>query len=38
LILATKPFADRCTGADIDVEPRRADKPSDHAPVVATFR
>jgi exodeoxyribonuclease III len=37
LILATKPLAARCTSADIDVEPRRGDKPSDHTPVVATF-
>jgi exodeoxyribonuclease-3 len=37
LILATRPLADRCTSADIDVGPRRGDKPSDHAPVVATF-
>jgi exodeoxyribonuclease-3 len=38
LILATKSLADRCVAADIDVEPRRWDKPSDHAPVLATFR
>jgi len=34
-IHATKPLADRCTGAWIDLEPRRAAKPSDHAPLVA---
>jgi exodeoxyribonuclease-3 len=38
LILATRSLADRCTDADIDVTPRRGDKPSDHAPVTATFR
>jgi len=38
LILATKSLADKCVAADIDVEPRRGEKPSDHTPVVATFR
>jgi exodeoxyribonuclease-3 len=38
LILATRALAERCTGAEIDVEPRRGDKPSDHTPVVAVFR
>jgi exodeoxyribonuclease III len=38
LILATRPLADRCTAADIDVTPRHGDKPSDHTPVIATFR
>jgi exodeoxyribonuclease-3 len=38
LILATKSLADRCVDADIDVEPRRGEKPSDHTPVIATFR
>lgn len=38
LILATKSLADRCVGADIDVEPRRGERPSDHTPVVASFR
>jgi exodeoxyribonuclease-3 len=37
LILATKGLADRCVAAEIDVEPRRGDKPSDHTPVIATF-
>ncbi|HEX4475411.1 MAG TPA: exodeoxyribonuclease III [Polyangiaceae bacterium] len=37
LLLATRPLAARCSSADIDVEPRHADKPSDHTPVVATF-
>ena len=35
LILASKALAARCTASTIDVEPRRLDKPSDHAPVVA---
>lgn len=38
LILATKVLADRCVAADIDIEPRGGDKPSDHTPVIATFR
>jgi exodeoxyribonuclease-3 len=38
LILATKPLAERCTSAEIDVEPRQGERPSDHTPVVATFR
>jgi exodeoxyribonuclease-3 len=38
LILATKVLSDRCADADIDIEPRRGEKPSDHAPVVAVFR
>lgn len=37
LILATRALAERCVHADIDVTPRRAEKPSDHAPVIATF-
>lgn len=36
-ILATKPLAVRCTGAEIDREERKGKKPSDHAPVVAIF-
>jgi len=37
LILASKALAARCSGASIDVEPWRLDKPSDHAPVVAVL-
>jgi len=37
LILATHPLAARCSGCEIDVEPRRNDRPSDHAPVMARF-
>jgi exodeoxyribonuclease-3 len=33
-VFATKPVVARCTGARIDVDPRRLDKPSDHTPVV----
>ncbi|MEO7386322.1 MAG: exodeoxyribonuclease III [Gammaproteobacteria bacterium] len=35
LILASSTLATRCSGASIDVAPRKLDKPSDHAPVVA---
>lgn len=37
LILASAALARRCTAASIDVEPRRHERPSDHAPVVAEF-
>ena len=36
-ILATRPLAERSTGAWIDTEPRLMDKPSDHTFVVAEF-
>jgi len=36
-VLATEPMAKRCTGAEIDRDERKGPKPSDHAPVVATF-
>jgi exodeoxyribonuclease-3 len=36
-IFATKPLAERCTGAEIDRDERKGQKPSDHAPVIATF-
>jgi len=35
LILASKALAARCMASTIDVEPRKLEKPSDHAPVVA---
>lgn len=38
LILATTRLADRCIGCHIDREPRRAERPSDHTPVIAEFR
>lgn len=37
LILAAPALARRCTGCHIDPEPRRAERPSDHAPVLASF-
>lgn len=36
-ILATKPLASKCKDCWIDLEPRRAPKPSDHTPLVALF-
>jgi exodeoxyribonuclease-3 len=36
-IMATKPLAEKCTACYIDREPRTADKPSDHTPIVAEF-
>lgn len=36
-IWATPALADRCTAADIDKEPRKWERPSDHAPVWAEF-
>ena len=37
LILASSALAGRCTASHIDTEPRRAERPSDHTPVTATF-
>jgi exodeoxyribonuclease-3 len=36
-ILLTPALAATCTGCIIDVEPRRREQPSDHAPVLVTF-
>jgi exodeoxyribonuclease III len=36
-ILATEPLAKRCTAAEIDRKERKGEKPSDHAPVSASF-
>ena len=36
-ILLSAPLAERCTACTIDIEPRRREQPSDHAPVVATL-
>ncbi|MHC4562243.1 MAG: exodeoxyribonuclease III [Planctomycetota bacterium] len=36
-ILATEPLAKVCSSADVDRNERKKPKPSDHAPVVATF-
>jgi len=37
LILASAPLAEACTECRIDKAPRRLERPSDHAPVVALF-
>lgn len=37
LVLASEALRTRCSGSIIDREPRRAERPSDHAPVVAHF-
>ena len=37
LVLASPAMADRCQASYIDIEPRRQERPSDHAPVVAEF-
>ncbi len=37
LVLVSRSLAKRCTAAGIDVEPRRLERPSDHAPVWAEF-
>ena len=37
LILASAPLAEACTECRIDKTPRRLERPSDHAPVVALF-
>lgn len=38
LVLASAAMSERCSAAYIDVEPRRLERPSDHAPVIAEFR
>jgi len=38
LILVTAPMAKRLTDVRVDLDARRGEKPSDHAPVIATFR
>lgn len=37
-ILASPPMAARAVSGEIDLEPRRREKPSDHTPLVADFR
>jgi len=37
-ILATAPLAKKSAAAWIDLEPRKAEKPSDHTPIVAEFK
>ncbi len=36
-IYATGPMAECCTAAEVDRDERKGSKPSDHAPVIATF-
>ena len=37
LVLASESLSRHCTASYIDIEPRRQERPSDHAPVVAEF-
>ena len=37
LVLASKAMQKRCTASYIDIEPRRQERPSDHAPAIAEF-
>jgi exodeoxyribonuclease III len=37
LVLASKALADACRSSSVDYEPRRNERPSDHAPVLASF-
>ena len=37
LILASKTMAQSCTASYVDIEPRRQERPSDHAPAIAEF-
>lgn len=37
LVLASKAMAQRCIASYVDIEPRRQERPSDHAPVIAEF-
>jgi exodeoxyribonuclease-3 len=37
-ILLSEPLAKQCTSCAIDVEPRAAERPSDHAPVIAELK
>ncbi|MDT8322037.1 MAG: exodeoxyribonuclease III [Xanthomonadales bacterium] len=37
LVLASKAMAERCLASYVDMEPRRQERPSDHAPAVAEF-
>ncbi len=37
LVLASQRMAGCCTAAYVDIEPRRQERPSDHAPVIAEF-
>lgn len=37
LVLASASMSRHCTAAYVDIEPRRQERPSDHAPVIAEF-
>jgi len=37
LVLASEAMAERCKASDIDPEPRKLERPSDHAPVFSIF-
>jgi exodeoxyribonuclease-3 len=37
LLLASAAMTQRCTASYVDLEPRRQERPSDHAPVIAEF-
>lgn len=37
LVLASTAMAERCQASYIDIEPRRQERPSDHAPAIAEF-
>lgn len=37
LVLASGAMAQRCKASYVDIEPRRQERPSDHAPVIAEF-
>jgi exodeoxyribonuclease-3 len=37
LLLASRALAEACRSSTVDVEPRKLERPSDHAPVVAEF-
>ncbi|MFC1740498.1 exodeoxyribonuclease III [Pseudomonadota bacterium] len=37
LVLASQAMADCCTASYVDIEPRRQERPSDHAPAIAVF-
>jgi exodeoxyribonuclease-3 len=38
LVLASEPMVKKCTASYVDIEPRRQERPSDHAPAVAEFK
>lgn len=38
LVLASPAMSKRCTASYIDIEPRKLERPSDHAPAVAEFK